>query len=194
MPKELSRYRDAKIFDKDSKKNFKPGEILGPVTVGLEENLLDEEEVAVLKRGPKFCCRRMLCEVRFLVDMEKCFCKIRWSKRDDDPDDDKKKVNESEEERLERERVEKVAEEEVIKSHLVFDQDEMTKFYRKRKATACKHNNNVVLPGPLSPAQEQEIECRRVEWGKLFDDFMADFTDEKGVQENNLTNENENSR
>ena len=80
MPKELSRYRDARIFDKDAKKNFKPGEILGPVTVSLEENLLDEEEVAVLRRGPKFCCRRMLCKERFLVDMEKCFCKIRWSK------------------------------------------------------------------------------------------------------------------
>ena len=96
-------------------------------------------------------------------------------------------MDESEEERLERERVEKLAEEEAIKSNLVFDQDEMTIDYRKRRATSCKHNNNVVLPGPLSPAQEQELKCRRVEWGKLFDDFMADFTDEKGVQENNLT-------
>jgi hypothetical protein len=40
LPRGLSRYRDEKIFDKDAKKNFKPGEILGPVTVGLEENLL----------------------------------------------------------------------------------------------------------------------------------------------------------
>ena len=45
LPKELSRYGDERIFDKDAKRNFKTGEILGPVTVGLEENLLDEEEV-----------------------------------------------------------------------------------------------------------------------------------------------------
>jgi hypothetical protein len=62
LPKELQRYKDTKIFDKDARKIFKPGDILGPVTVGLEENLLDREEIAVLKRGPKFCCRRILCK------------------------------------------------------------------------------------------------------------------------------------
>ena len=71
----------------------------------------------------------------------------------------------------------------------MFDQEEMEIDYRKRRATACKHNTNVVLPGPLSPGQEQEIECRRVEWGKIFDTFMMEFTDEDGVQENNLTEE-----
>ena len=61
LPKELHRYKDAKVFSKDARKMFKPGEVMGPVTVGLEDNLLDVDEVAVLKRGPKFCCRRILC-------------------------------------------------------------------------------------------------------------------------------------
>ena len=187
LPKELRRYRTAKIFDEDARKIFRPGEILGPVTVGLEENLLDDEEIAVLRRGPKFCCRRILCKERFLIEMEKCFCKIRWAKRDEEPGDAKEKENETEEERLERERVEKIAEEEQIKNNLVFNQEEMEIDYRNRRATSCKHNNNVKLPGPLTPAMEQEIECRRVEWNKIFDDFMAEFSDEKGVQESNLT-------
>ena len=76
LPKELQRYKDAKIFDKDARKTFKAGEILGPVTVGLEHDLLDAEEVAILRRGPKFCYRWILCKERFLIDMEKCFCKI----------------------------------------------------------------------------------------------------------------------
>ena len=46
---------------------------MGPVTVGLEDNLLDVDEVAVLKRGPKFCCRRILCRERFLIEIKKCF-------------------------------------------------------------------------------------------------------------------------
>ena len=50
-----------------------------------------------------------------------------------------------------------------------------------------KHNNNIILPGPLTPAQEQEIECRRVERNKIYDDFLKEFADEKGVQESNLT-------
>ena len=69
------------------------------------------------------------------MDMEKCFCKIRWSKKDEVPEDDKMKHEESEEERLE-----KLAEEEAIRYNLVFDQDEMTIDYRKRRATSCKHN------------------------------------------------------
>ena len=52
----------------------------------------------------------------------------------------------------------------------MFDEDDMTLNYRKQRATNCKHNTNVLLPGPLNTAQEQEIECRRVEWMKLFDE------------------------
>ena len=59
--------------------------------------------------------------------------------------------------------------------------------YRRQRATSCKHNTNVILPGPLTPAQEQELECRRVEWSRIFDTFVEEFTDEKGVQESNLT-------
>ena len=67
IPKELKRYSSAKVFQEDARRLFKPGEVMGPVTVGLEDNLLDMEEVAVLKRGPMFCCRRMLRKERFLI-------------------------------------------------------------------------------------------------------------------------------
>ena len=185
LPKELERYRDAKIFSQDASKVFKPGDIVGPVTVGLEENLLDSDEIAVLVRGPKFCCRRVLCKERYLIEMEKCYCKIRWSQRDKDGDDNN--MEESAEERIERERVEKIAEEQAIKDLLVFDEDDMEIDYRKRRATSCKHNTHVILPGPLTASEEQEIEARRVIWSKIFDDFLAEFTDEAGVQESNLT-------
>ena len=187
LPKELSRYKEAKVFSEEARLTFKPGEVMGPVTVGLEEGLLDQDEIAVLRRGPKFCCRRILSKERYLVEMEKCYCKIRWEERDRDPDERKKQKDESSEEKKERERVERLAEDEAIKSLLVFDQDSLELDYRKRRATACKNNTAVILPGPLTAAQEQEIECRRVEWIKVFDDFMEQFTDEEGVQESNLT-------
>ena len=106
LPKELNRYREARIFSKDATKVFKPGDMVGPITVGLEDNLLDGDEIAILVRGPKFCCRSVLCKERYLVEMEKCYCKIRWSQRDKDEDD---KIEETAEEKLERERVEKIA-------------------------------------------------------------------------------------
>ena len=45
LPKELHRYKDAKIFDKDARKTYKAGEVLGPVTVSLEHDLLDADMV-----------------------------------------------------------------------------------------------------------------------------------------------------
>ena len=77
LPKELARYKEAKVFSRDARLLFKPGEVMGPVTVGLEDGLLDQDEVAVLRRGPKFCCRRILSKERYLIEMEKCYCKIR---------------------------------------------------------------------------------------------------------------------
>ena len=100
----------------------------------MEENLLDDEEIAVLRRGPKFCCRRILCRERFLIYMEKCFCKIRWAKRDEEAGDAKEKENETNEERDERERIESIAEEEQIRNNLVFNKEEMEVDYRNRRA------------------------------------------------------------
>ena len=104
--------------------------------MGLEENLLDSDEIAILVRGPKFCCRRVLCKERYLFEMDKCYCKIRWSQRDKDKDELKEQQKETEEERKERERVEKIAEEIAMKSLLVFDEDEMQMDYRKKRATS----------------------------------------------------------
>ena len=61
------------------------------------------------------------------------------------------------------ETVENLAEIEAAKSRTVFDQDELSMDLRKQRATDAKHNTRVILPGPLSPAQEQELVMRRVE-------------------------------
>jgi hypothetical protein len=61
------------------------------------------------------------------------------------------------------------------------------KMKRKERERIGKHNTNVTLPGPMTPAQEQEVECRRVECTRVFDEFMGEFTDKKGVQESSLT-------
>ena len=47
------------------------------MVVGLEETLLDDDEIAALCRGPKFCVRRVLDEERFLMECEKSCFKLR---------------------------------------------------------------------------------------------------------------------
>ena len=63
----------------------------------------------------------------------------------------------------------------------------MTIDYGRKRATDCKHNTNIRLPGPRCGKTEQEIEFRRVAWGRIYDDFRNELTDEEGVQESNLT-------
>ena len=81
------------------------------------------------------------------------YVKVRWQKRDDP---EKKDIpEEMEEEMEERIRVERIAELELIKSSLVFDEDKMTVDFHKQRSTNCKHNNAVILHGSLSAIQEQ---------------------------------------
>ena len=54
VPEVIKRYANAKIFDDDLAKEFKPGEILGPVIVGENASLLSKNEVSILARGPEF--------------------------------------------------------------------------------------------------------------------------------------------
>ena len=88
------------------------------------------------------------------------FCKIIWSQRDRNKEDIIYQQSETAEDKKERERVEKVADKIAIKNLLVLDEDDMEVDYRKKRATSCKHNTNVFLPGPLTAAEEQEVEAR----------------------------------
>jgi hypothetical protein len=189
LPPELRRYKDMKVFRKDAAKSYKPGVAIGPVVVGLEDGLLGDDEIAALCRGPKFCVRRIMSQERFLMECEKSYFKVRIDMHDDDEEDDPGGGEETEEERIERERVERAAELAEIEVKTVFNEDEMTLDYGKKRATDCKHNTCIKLPRPKSAKIEQDIELRRLTWKKIYSDFLNQFTDEDGVQESNLTPE-----
>ena len=188
IPQELRRYKDVAVFKKDAGATFRPGTTVGPVTVGLEDGLLSEDEVAALCRGPKFCVRRVLDEETFMMNCEKSYFKLRLDMQDeDDPEDDPGGGPQSEEDRLEEERVRKAAEMAVMEGKTVFNQEDMTLDYGRKRATDCKHNTFVKLPKPKNVKLEQEIEYRRMSWKRIFQEFRNQYTDEEGVQESNLT-------
>ena len=118
-----------------------------------------------------------------MVEQEKTYVKVRWSRRDEE----EIMIDETEEERKERVRLNSIVEMEAVKTTMVVDEDEMQVDFGKQRATNCKHNTYCHLPGSLTAKQEQELEVRRMEWSRIFDDYMAKFTDKEGVQESNLT-------
>ena len=97
--------------------------------MGEDPTLLSKEEVAVLMRGPKFTVRRVLCKEWFLVEMEKCYIKVRWHKRDEDEENDKNNEPETKEE----ERVRVLGEVESAKSRMIFDPDTGNVDFRKQR-------------------------------------------------------------
>jgi hypothetical protein len=153
--------------------------MIGPMMVGLEERLLDMDEVAILVRGPKFCVRRIMCEERYLVECEISYFKVRLDMEDDDSEeDDDAGGGETDEERIDRERVEKVMELAELEAKTVFNEDEMSLDYGRKRATDCKHNTCIKLPRPKSAKVERDIEYRRLSWKKIYSDFGNMFTDE----------------
>ena len=132
LPKELKRYKDCNIFKQNADKTFKPGTMVGPVIVGVENILLDEDELSVLCKGPEF--RRILSKERYLVEAEKSFCKLRYEMFDDDPTNLDEGAKETQEEKKERERVELLSRIAELDSKTVFNEEEITIDYGRKRA------------------------------------------------------------
>ena len=94
---------------------------------------------------------------------------------------------ETPEEETERKRMEKAIEEAELNAKTVFNEDDGSLDYGRKRATDCKHNTYVKLPKPKSVRVERDIEFRRLTWRKLYRDFRDSYSDEDGVQESNLT-------
>ena len=65
---------------------------------------------------------------------------------------------------------------------MIFVQEEMSVNCQREHATYTKQNTHVILPGPLTAKREHKLECRRVEWSRIWDDYVMEFTDEEGVK------------
>ena len=185
LPEELSRYSDAKIYKSDEE--MEPETLRGPVTIvgGKQKVSLNEDEITILTRGPKYAIRRILNKERFLIEMEKALVKEKWSRRKrqelEDMDDTGDMTDE------EKERIRKVEEEFETRSRQIYDGDNKRFDYGNKSATDAKGNKRVTLPKALSHSEEAELEVRRIEWIRLFDDLVAELEDEDDMKKKNIT-------
>ena len=184
----LSRYSSAKIFTSDSE--LPPEELRGPVLVGDEEITLSFGEKAVLTRGPKFTVRRILSLENFLNELTKCHVKERWeaTQREEEGGPEEVMVEMNEEERR---RIEEISKKEEAKCRQIYDQEEGRVDFGNLKVTDTKGNTRVFLPKPKSVEFEMELQMKRIEWTKVFNDYVSELCDEQGVQESNLSKEEE---
>ena len=191
---EKSRYEGAEILKKKSE--MRGEELRRPEVVkGVDEVItLTNEESDVLALGPKFCVRKhKLCEEEFEVDLEECIAKIKWGKmgevirkkeRKDSCDvaimavlDEEHKDEVKEHEELEE-----------AKMRMVFQHEEISWNFGRKRVTDLKGNNMVNLPGKLKNFQDEaNLEMMRAEVKACFRKYVRDNCDEEGKLESNLT-------
>jgi hypothetical protein len=87
----------------------------------------------------------------------------------------------------EKERIKKIGDEEEAKSRQVHNPVELTIDFGNLRVTDAKGNTRVILPKAGAVQFEMELEMKKIVWSKIFDDYVDEMTDEEGMQESNLT-------
>ena len=188
LPENLMRYEETRIFSEDS--TISPEELKGPVTIegGKQVVTLGQNEIKILTRGPKFTIRRCLNRERYMVEMEKAILKEKWDRmsKGKEMEEEMSLIEEGEKGRLEE-----AMEELEARSRQIYDGQEKVLDFGNLRATDAKENKRVKFPKALSPVEEAKMEVRRVTWAKIYNDFEQEMCDEDGIQESNLTREEE---
>ena len=188
------RMGNPRIFDYD---DMVPEDVKDPVIVeGIGEKIeLNEDEMDILRLGPKFCLYVNLCEEEFETDLEEAIIKIKWDLMSDDkngkPGEEdialrivlgRNECDEIDEQKEEEERVL------AAETKNPFDRGNMTFNYAKRRATDMKANSRVHFPSKARPLDEESaLETLRMELKSMFKYYVMKNCGKGGSQKTNLT-------
>jgi hypothetical protein len=153
-----------------------------------EEIILSKGERDLLAMGPKYCVYKDCSKEQFLNFFEVAFVKYKWEKGSEVEEEkgleDKKP---SKEEQEEDDKIKEAMLEEEARSRSIYLPEEKRFDYTKKRATDCKQNTEVHLPGPLNVRDEAMLEMMRLECGACYDKFTKERVNKKGEKEANLT-------
>ena len=203
------KYENAKVYSSD---DLRPQKLRDPVIVCRqgEEVLLNDDEMSVLRLGPKFCEFSNLDEVNFEIEVEQTILKYKWDSMGDEASD---KSNGSEgktefvvdrsiiarrvlfEELFTREELEDMEAEEEDQLNMrdaemrcTFDLRRGILDMRKRRATDIKGNSRVILPRKMrSFDEEAKLEMMRQDLRGVYGQYMREKCGPRGLQNSNLT-------
>ena len=126
-------------------------------------------------------------------ELEECIARVKWDLMGREKEEKNAKdlgdiaimAIVDEEQKIEFEEHEEMVE---AKMRTVYDADEGTWSYSKKRVTDIKGNNMVILPGKCSNFQDEaNLEMLRAEMRHCFKDYMKKNCNSKGDQESNLT-------
>ena len=163
---------------------------------------LDENELAILAKGPKFMIREELTTSEFNLELETMIAKKKY---DSLFEDDCQNENGANEHRSNEQLTVKnggslnfkdtnlkqstVMVWEENSGKMLYDMKSKTLNLANMQATAYKHNKEVFLPNPESPSKETSHEFRKREMLSLFDRASKSISDKGKVNSNLSTSE-----
>ena len=199
------KYEDARVFSGEDGM-LRPQKLRDPVVVRREgeEFELNEDELSVLRLGPKFCEFTNLDEVEFEVEVEQMILKYKWETMGDEKDEKKGEMMRDDsilarrilfEELYTREELEDLEADEEDESNMrdaemrmTFDLRNGVLDMRKRRATDVKNNSRVILPRKMRGFEEEaRLEMLRQKLRGTFSQYMREKCGPGGLQKSNLT-------
>ena len=198
------KYGKAKVFTGE---DIKPVQMRDPVIVCKqdEEIKLNEDEMNVLRLGPKFCEFVNLDEESFEVEIEQTILKYKWETINDEKGEDNGMDAYGDPSILAREilfrelftpeELEDMDEEDQnemdmkeAEMRMVFDMRTGTLDMRKRRTTDLKGNSRVILPRKMRQFDEEaKLEMVRQELRGTMNRYMREKCGKNGRQKSNLT-------
>ena len=166
-----------------------------------EEFSINEEEMSVLRLGPKFCEYMSLSDVNFEIEVEQTVLKYKWETMDEvkenDNDEDPSILarNILYEELFTKDEIEDMRDEE--DEELMMRDAEMRSVFdlvngridmRKRRATDVKGNSRVILPKKMRDFEtEAKLEMMRQGLRGAFGQYTQEKCGAGGLQKSNLS-------
>ena len=161
-----------------------------------EELRLTEDEISVLRLGPKFCIFKNLCEEEFEADLEETIMKVKWDMMGEEvngkvrTDADiamevvlgKKECRRIEDEKEEEDEMKEAA------SRSIYDWNLKTVNYARRRATDLKGNSRVYFPRRARTLEvESNLQTLRGMMMTTFKKYVEECCGKKGAQRSNLS-------
>ena len=164
-------------------------EVEGPVVVQMEgeEIVLSDCERELLTRGPKYCVLRSCNEEEMVGNIECSTVKYKWDEMAQGEEEKGELSNMSEEERVEQERLDAVADEMAAETRCIFSEEDKTWNLNKKRVTDYKANSRVILPRALPAEGESKLEVMRIELLTEYRQWVKENCDCKGRQKANLS-------
>ena len=168
IPKECKDYEKLKVFTGETIHQEDPK----PPVITCSDIILTEDELAILKRGPKFTLRNTLSKEDYMAEVEKGLIKKKYDMIGKEEIEGKVVEDDLEEEDEEDRRIREEAEWQEVKSSMIYDFENKEMDFGRSRATNWKGNKRIVLPKSGSTHLEAYLEIRRKTASKIWDQCM----------------------